>query len=121
MALTPFGKALRKIRIDRDMLLKDMADGLSVTPAFLSSIEAGRKPIPHYLVGRIADFLQLNMVEKQELRTAAELSASSVQIALSPTSSIFDRSLATQLARNFDELDEGQKHAIKSIMDRRKA
>jgi len=120
MALTPFGKALRRLRIDRDMLLKDMARKAAVTPAFLSAVEAGRKPIPHYLVDRIADSIGLGHSEREQLRSDAQISAASVQIGLSASSSIFDRSLAVQLARSFDGLDDGQKNAIKKIMDRRK-
>ena len=121
MALTPFGKALRKLRIDRDMLLKDMADKASLTPAFLSAVEAGRKPIPHYLVDRIANSNSLQEEELIKLRAAAEMSAQSVQINLSRLTSDFDRSLAVQLARNFDDLDDSRKREIKEIMDRRKA
>jgi transcriptional regulator with XRE-family HTH domain len=120
MALTPFGKALRKLRIDRDMLLKTMAEGASVTPAFLSAIEAGKKPIPSYLVGRLAQWMRLNDPETEELRHAAAMSAAFVQIPLSPASSMFDRSLATQLARSFVDLDDTQKHEIQLIMNRRK-
>ncbi|ALU60310.1 helix-turn-helix domain-containing protein [Pseudomonas syringae] len=52
--LTEFGKALRKIRIDKGMLLKDLAGALSISPAYLSAVETGKKPIPDGLVGRIA-------------------------------------------------------------------
>jgi transcriptional regulator with XRE-family HTH domain len=120
MALTPFGKALRKLRIDRDMLLKNMAEGASVTPAFLSAIEAGRKPIPSYLVGRIAEWMHLGLHETEELRQSAAMSAAYAQIPLTSSASFFDRSLATQLARNFGDLDEDQKHEIQLIMSRRK-
>lgn len=121
MALTPFGKALRKLRIDKDMLLKEMADGAGVTPAFLSAVEVGRKAIPKNLVDRIADGTRLDAETRIQLRTAADLSASHVEIPLAGVSSMFDRTLAVQLARNFDTLDEGQKNSIKEIMDRRKA
>jgi transcriptional regulator with XRE-family HTH domain len=121
MALTPFGKALRKLRIDRDMLLKDMAKQASLTAAFLSAVEAGRKAIPPYLVDRIADSNNLGQAERRQLSIAAEMSAQFAQINLSKMTSDFDRSLAVQLARNFDALDDVRKKAIKEIMDRRKA
>ena len=35
MKLTEFGKFLRKLRIDNEELLKDMAIKLNTTPAFL--------------------------------------------------------------------------------------
>lgn len=54
--LTEFGKLLRKIRIDKGLLLKDMAGALSISPAYLSAVETGKKPIPDDFVGRIARF-----------------------------------------------------------------
>lgn len=117
MALTPFGKAMRKLRIDRDLLLKEVADGVGVTPAFLSAVESGRKAIPASLVDRTVKWMRLGSQEAGELRAAADASVVSVQIALG-VASAFDRSLATQLARNFNNLDEGQKHAIREIMEK---
>ena len=37
--LTSLGKFLRKLRIDRGEILKDMADKLGVTVSFLSAVE----------------------------------------------------------------------------------
>ena len=53
--LTAFGKALRKIRIDRNLLLKDMADGLGCSSPFLSAIESGTKKIPDDMIERISN------------------------------------------------------------------
>ena len=44
--LTEFGKCLRKIRIDKAELLKDMAEKLQVTSAYLSAVEHGKREIP---------------------------------------------------------------------------
>ena len=44
--LTMLGKFLRKLRIDRNELLKDMAGKLDVTVSFLSSVENGKKKMP---------------------------------------------------------------------------
>ena len=52
--LNDFGKELRKLRIDKSELLKDMADRLDVSPAFISAVETGRKAIPAGFVARIA-------------------------------------------------------------------
>jgi transcriptional regulator with XRE-family HTH domain len=120
MALTPFGKALRKIRIDSDMLLKDMADGLGVSPTFMSAVESGRKPIPGTMLDQIRRFLHLDEATLKELRRAADESVSAVTLKLSNNASGFDRSLATQLARNFDELNQEQKDQIQQILSRRK-
>ena len=41
--ITPFGKSLRNIRMDRGMLLKDMAQDLDVTSSYLSAVEVGKQ------------------------------------------------------------------------------
>jgi predicted transcriptional regulator len=46
MALTEFGKAVRKARIDTDSTLLTMSQELETTPAFLSGLETGSKKIP---------------------------------------------------------------------------
>jgi hypothetical protein len=46
----PVGKILRKIRIDHDERLSDMARHLAVSSAFLSSVELGKKPPPPRLL-----------------------------------------------------------------------
>ncbi len=44
--LTEFGKAIRKIRLDKGEILKDMAKRLGISSAFLSAVENGRKNVP---------------------------------------------------------------------------
>ena len=41
--ITPFGKYLRKLRIDHDEKLKDMAAKLGVTGSYLSAVEIGKR------------------------------------------------------------------------------
>ena len=43
MAATALGKFLRKIRVDNDERLYDMAKRVEVSSAFLSGVENGRK------------------------------------------------------------------------------
>jgi transcriptional regulator with XRE-family HTH domain len=69
-----FGKALRKLRIDRNLLLKDMADALGYSSAFLSAVEMGRKKIPADLIQRLETLYSLNPIEIESLRKAAEKS-----------------------------------------------
>ena len=51
--LTKFGKELRKIRIENDEILKDMADKLNVTAAYLSAVENGNRKVPDAWVNTI--------------------------------------------------------------------
>lgn len=53
--LDNFGKAVRNIRLSRDMLLYDMAKDLDISSAMLSGIECGRKPIPDWFVPKLQE------------------------------------------------------------------
>ena len=67
MKLTEFGKFLRKLRIDNEELLKDMAIKLNTTPAFLSMVETGRRSIPKKLEEEIEKIYSLSLKQKEEL------------------------------------------------------
>jgi predicted transcriptional regulator len=85
MALTEFGKAMRKARIDANETLGSMADAIGVSPGFLSGIETGRKKIPQDLVGRIGDFLTTHGIALRDLDTLVAVSNRSVSLeGLSP-------------------------------------
>ena len=58
MALTEFGKAVRKARIDANETLLSMAKEIGTSPAFLSGMETGRKKIPVEWVEKIVTILQ---------------------------------------------------------------
>jgi hypothetical protein len=45
-----FGKLVRDIRITRSLLLYDMAKTLDISPAELSAIECGKKPVPDWFI-----------------------------------------------------------------------
>lgn len=53
MAITEFGKAVRKARIDADVTLASMADELQTTPSFISAMEMGRKKVPAEWIRKI--------------------------------------------------------------------
>lgn len=114
--LTPFGKQVRKHRIDRGMLLKEMADGVGLTSAWLSAIESGQKPIPAGLAEKISIFLDLDIEKQEELKELAERSKS-VKI----TGVRADRQdVATVLARRFNDIGEDDLNAIRDILSKRK-
>lgn len=53
--LTGIGKFLRKLRIDNEEILKDMADALGVSSAFLSAVENGKKKMPDSWIEKLKD------------------------------------------------------------------
>lgn len=103
--LTAIGKFLRKIRIDRNLLLKDMASGLGVSPAYLSTVETGKKTFSDEFVQRVAEYLNFapGSLERDELEEAAVFSRGQVQIdmrGLSPK----HQTAALAFSRQFEEM-----------------
>lgn len=80
--ITEFGKALRKLRIDRNEYIKDMAEKLHISVAYLSAIETGKRKIPENLVGGIARAYGLEQDEVNSLNELKDKSNSEVRISL---------------------------------------
>lgn len=115
--LTLFGKFVRKLRIDRNELLKDMAVKLGVASSYLSAVETGKRNVPHDWLEKITTLYQLNYEETQELKTAIESSQLSIKIDLKRASSK-DKNLVMSFAREFKELDDEEKSKIWDILHR---
>ncbi|WP_346696690.1 helix-turn-helix domain-containing protein [Thermophilibacter mediterraneus] len=113
--LTSLGRYLRKMRIDRGELLKDMADRLGMSSAMLSSVENGkRNPTPDF-ASRVAEAYGLRAAEKNELLGLVAENSDSVSIGLrgmAPT----DQRLAFSFARRFANLSEEDKARIKEVL-----
>lgn len=58
--VTPFGKICRKIRIDRDETMRDMADKFGFTHSHLSAIEHGKRTIPKDLPMKLIQHYKLS-------------------------------------------------------------
>jgi len=85
MALTDFGKEIRKARIETDVTLSQMAKAIGTTPAFLSAIETGRKKIPSNWVDHIEAFFKGKNRTIANLRDLATVANGEVSVAgLSP-------------------------------------
>ena len=73
--MTPFGIRLREIRAQRGIRLKDMADSLGVSGAYLSALEHGRRGRPtHAMVVAICAQLGIIWDEADELMRLARIS-----------------------------------------------
>lgn len=113
--LNPFGKALRKLRIDRGWLLKDMAQGIGVATSFLSGVETGRKAIPAGLADKIGNWAQLAADEINALRQAALTSQREFKITVQSDFSDGDREAAALLAR-FGELPREKRDQLHQLL-----
>lgn len=113
--LTEFGKVLRKIRIDRQQLLRDMADKLGVSSAYLSAVETGKRRIPQDWVSKIASIYSLSCEEQADLQSAADNSVFDVTISL-VNASEQKRNAVLSFARALDGLnDEDLKRIMASM------
>ena len=69
--ITEFGKILRKLRKDKDLLLQDMANDIKVSLSYLSLIERGKKEAPISLVEDIVVFYGIDFETSTRMHAAA--------------------------------------------------
>ena len=115
--LTPFGKAVRKLRLDRDEILRDMADKLAVSSAFLSAVETGKKKVPDEMLNELARHYHLSKGELADLRRLAEDSRQQFKLNVSQTKKE-TRGLVAAFARKFNELDQKQIDKILRVLNK---
>lgn len=65
MKLTPFGKAIRVLRIELDIKPKDLANKLNISLSYLGAIELGRKRLTEQHLNSTIDFLKNKISDDQ--------------------------------------------------------
>ncbi|HWX01603.1 helix-turn-helix domain-containing protein [Collimonas sp.] len=82
MKLTPYGLCVRKIRLELGLALKDMAASLSVSSAYLSSIELGEKALSCKVGDQALAFLapKISAEQYDQLQTALAQSMKAVPV-----------------------------------------
>ena len=103
--LTDFGRFLRKLRIDRGELIKDMAEKLGVTASYLSAVETGKRNIPDAWVREISNGYHLDESSRQALSAAAARSAKTIKLELANMPGD-KRETAILFAREFSGMDD---------------
>jgi transcriptional regulator with XRE-family HTH domain len=111
--ITAIGKELRKLRIDHNERLLDMAERLGKSASFLSAIEVGKKNPPSGFEEAVAQVYRLSGAIADRLRAAADQSRHA--FTLEPKSP-FGRETAGLLARRIDGLSESQLKEIRRIV-----
>lgn len=104
--MTPFGERLRKLRRERCVSQKDMADAIGVSAAYLSALEHGHRGVPNWaMVQKIIGYFNVIWDDAEELQRLAEASHPRAVIdtsGLSPKAT----ELANLLADGICKLDE---------------
>jgi HTH-type transcriptional regulator, competence development regulator len=113
--LTELGKELRRIRIDRDEKMVEMAKRLEKSPAFISSVETGKKAPPSGFEEIVVKVYGLAADAARKLRSAADLSRKA--FVLEPSNAL-GRDTAGLMARRMNTLSERDLQEIREILNR---
>jgi transcriptional regulator with XRE-family HTH domain len=117
--MTPFGVRLRQLRAERGISLKEMADALGVSGAYLSALEHGRRGRPtHAMVVAICALLNIIWDEADELMRLARISHPRVTVdtaGLSPAATELANLLAERIRNLPPERTERILQIIKSV------
>lgn len=116
--LSPFGKFCRKLRIEKDELLLDMANKLDVAPSFLSAVEVGKKSIPERWESILIEKYNLNENQIMELQQSIKDSIRQLKFDLFNQKDT-DRNLLLEFARKFEDLDTNDKESIFGILKKK--
>lgn len=100
-----FGKFCRKLRIDKNQLLYDMAKSLGVSSAFLSKVENGKKKPPKEWRELIINAYELNAEEIQQLDQCMYEAQNYDSIDISYMNDN-DRMMMLSFARKFNHIDK---------------
>jgi Zn-dependent peptidase ImmA (M78 family)/transcriptional regulator with XRE-family HTH domain len=111
--LTPFGIAVRKLRLDKGLRLLDVARRSKRSTAFISAVETGRKAIPDGYVTLMIRAMDLNATESRELRRATDRTRREVRVEKLPEE---QRELVAAFARRLDELPNDLMAQIKKVV-----
>lgn len=112
--LTEFGKFLRKLRIDRNELLKDMSEKLNITVAYLSAVENGKRDVPDNWLNKIKELYNLSDDEYIVMQDAAYEDKNTISF---PIKNSEDKNFLLSFAREFDNLSNDEKQDIINIFN----
>ena len=114
---TPFGRKVREMRHETGTTLKDLADALGVSQAYLSALETGRRPRPTPArVDQICAYFGIIWDEAEALKDLARLSQPRITIdttGLSPDAT----ELANRLSQRIRRLDAKTVRRLLDILE----
>ena len=116
---TSIGNFLRRIRMGRNQRLKDMADILGVSSAFLSAVENGTKSMPESWVSKIQREYGITDSQCEEMREASLESQKIISFNLQ-NATPSNRELVVQFARQFDDIDDETSQLIINMLKNRR-
>ena len=115
MNYSSFGKELRKIMIDNDSRLYDLAKALGVSSSFVSSVICGNKSVPEDWIPTIVKKYNLYKEEEQSLIDKMIESKKTVVFDLSKLNNS-QRQFTYQLQRNLSNLSNTEIEELEKII-----
>jgi transcriptional regulator with XRE-family HTH domain len=118
--MTPFGQRMRQLRQERGVTLKDMANVIGVSAAYLSALEHGKRGRPSWhLIQRILAYFNIIWDEAEEVIRLARISHPRITI---DTSGLNPKAteLANRLADDIGRLDAAMLDFLLAALDRRR-
>jgi transcriptional regulator with XRE-family HTH domain len=111
---------MRKLRAERGVTLKEMAEGIGVSSAYLSALEHGKRGRPGWhLIQRIISYFNIIWDDAEEVARLARLSHPRIVIdtsGLSPKAT----EVANRLADEIGKLDAKALDEMLTVLDRKK-
>lgn len=115
MSTTEIGKELRKLRIDKDERLLDMAKRLDKSAAFVSAVETGKKSPPSGFEELVVSVYRLVDDAAEKLRVAADRSRKAFTL---EANTALQRDTAGLMARRMNRLSDEELKEILAILGR---
>ncbi len=109
--VTAFGKFLRKLRVEQELVLREMAESLGISSAQLSAMELGKRTIQPTLAKKIVERYGVASIE--EVEQLIDVSQPAIKTDLT-SGNDKQRETMIMFARAFDELSDEQ---LKSVQD----
>jgi transcriptional regulator with XRE-family HTH domain len=118
--VTPFGERMRKLRTERGITLKEMAEALGISSAYLSALEHGKRGRPGWhLIQRILAYFNIIWDEAEEVVRLARISHPRITI---DTSGLTPKAteLANRLADEIGKIDQATLDEMVALLERRR-
>ena len=77
---TEYGKAMKHLRIDKGVTMREMAKAIGVSASYLSKTEKGLSSLSDNVFKKIVDYFQLDSIEEYELKVLADDNKNEVRI-----------------------------------------
>lgn len=115
--MTPFGEKLRKLRAEKGVTLKLMAEEIGVSSAYLSALEHGHRGTPGWMtLQRIIVYFSLIWDDAEDMIELAKNSDPKPAIDTSGLNTEATR-LANMLANNIADLPEDAIERVLTLLD----